>query len=130
MEDKIKEKQLIIVNYQLLTTIFLLIPSLLSITILYNDKLKLENKKPLFTEKEEKQLILLNRYLTLFATIIFLYLAYETYIIATTTKDQKKIDLAFLNLFSSLLITISSLILLYIVENQDDITIPTTEITI
>ncbi len=128
-EKEISKERLKIVDIQLLTTIFLLIPSFLSIIILYNEKLILEGKEPLFDTEEAQSLTLLNRYLSLLATLIFLYTAYETLILTKETiKDQKKINLSKLNLFSSLLIVISNLILLYIVENSQEGEIQLSEI--
>ncbi len=120
-EKELQNKRLKIVNIQLITTVFLLIPSFLSILILYNEKLTLEEKESLFSTEESQNLILLNRYLSLLATLIFLYTAYETLCLTKESTDNKeKIDLSKLNLFASFLIVISNLILLYIVENSNE----------
>lgn len=47
---------------------------LVSMTLTYNEKLKFMNKPPLFTEKQSSDLLVLNRTVSLFIAMGFLYL--------------------------------------------------------
>lgn len=98
-------------DIQLVLTILTIGTFLISLTLTYNEKLKLENKKQLFQNKEADSLLILNRSIVVFISICFLYLNLNN----INFKDNDK-DLKFANLQvqASIFSLISAIIVLYV----------------
>lgn len=108
-----KEKELKLLNYQILTSIFFIISIIISIISTFDEKQQILKRKRLFSEKFDKHLNLFNRILALTITIVILYINYEYYKI----NEQKRSNLAPFRhqIYASIFSLISALIVLYVV---------------
>lgn len=113
-------------NIQLILTALTIGTLLVSMTLTYNEKLKIKNKPPLFTDEETKSLLILNRTLAVFIGIGFLILN----ILDRKTKEHDgKINLKFadLQIDASMLSLIGAIIVLYVVMNDTEQGVISTE---
>lgn len=114
-----KEKELKLLNYQILTSVLFIISIIISIILTYDEKQELLDNKRLFSEKFDKRLNLFNRLLALFIILFILYINTETYKI----QQFKRSNLAPFRhqIYASIFSVISALIVLYVViENWED----------
>ena len=98
------------INLQLISTILFIIATIVSLSITIDEKLKQNNKK-LYTDKEALDISFYNRILFLIAILISLYIAISNYTNSNTEREKYK---GILLLYSSILSTITSLIVLYV----------------
>lgn len=113
--DKYK-KEIITTDLQLILSFISLITVIVSIIILYNDRLKIDNKE-FISNKNEYYTILLNRFIILIIFTSFLILNYNDYIDAKKSK-KKNIEAYYLQVISSILIVTSAIITLYVSYND------------
>lgn len=108
-----KEKQLKLLNYQLLTTIAFMISLLISIILTIDERQELLKKQRLFSEQFDKNLNLSNRIFALAIVSFILYINYSDYKI----KGKKGVNTTPLKhqIYASILSVISALIVLYVV---------------
>lgn len=105
-----KNKEIKLINSQLIAITIFIITLLISLLLNYNEKLKLENKNLIFAEKQSLYISLINRTIVL---IIALYFIYNSYI---RQKIDNKDDFnSNLELLAAFLAFISSFIAFYIV---------------
>lgn len=116
-------RQVSLLNAQLFIAFILAITLFTSFLLTYDEKLKLLNKKRLFTDQNSHYTNLLNRILFLLILIYNLYINYQQY----ELEKQKKSDLAPFRqqIYASILNTIAAVIILYVVyetlNTNDDI---------
>lgn len=116
-------RQVSLLNAQLFISFILAITLLTSFLLTYDEKLKLLNKKRLFTDQNSHYTNLLNRILFLLILIYNLYINYQQY----ELEKQKRSDLAPFRqqIYASILNTIAAVIILYVVyetlNTNDDI---------
>lgn len=111
MKEDNKEANLL--NIQLWTTVIYIGSLLISIALTYDDKQKVQNKNGLFSRNQSKQISIFNRSLVLLLTLSYLYVSYKN--IDFAKQKNQKIWPFELQLFSSELSTIASIIVLYVV---------------
>lgn len=105
-----KNKEIKLINLSIIAITIFIITLLISLLLNYNEKLKLENKKLIFDEKQGIYTSLINRTIVL---IIALYFIYNSYI---RQKIDNKDDFnSNLELLAAFLAFISSFIAFYIV---------------
>ena len=105
-----KNKEIKLINLSIIAITIFIITLLISLLLNYNEKLKLENKKLIFDEKQSIYISLINKTIVL---IIALYFIYNSYI---RQKIDNKDDFnSNLELLAAFLAFISSFIAFYIV---------------
>ena len=106
-------RQVSLLNAQLFIAFILAITLFTSFLLTYDEKLKLLNKKRLFTDQNSHYTNLLNRILFLLILIYNLYINYQQY----ELEKQKRSDLAPFRqqIYASILNTIAAVIILYVV---------------
>lgn len=116
-------RQVSLLNAQLFVSFILAITLFTSFLLTYDEKLKLLNKKRLFTVQNSHYTNLLNRILFLLILIYNLYINYQQY----ELEKQKRSDLAPFRqqIYASILNTIAAVIILYVIyetlNTNDDI---------
>ena len=105
-----KNKEIKLINLSIIAITIFIITLLISLLLNYNEKLKLENKKLIFDEKQSIYISLINRTIVL---IIALYFIYNSYI--RQKIDNKDDYNSNLELLGAFLAFISSFITFYIV---------------
>ena len=105
-EEKTIDIQLIAVSISVITTI-------ISVLLTYNQKLELHNKKTLFGPKSTLKIAKINRIVILIITLTFLYVNLELYKISK--KEGEDLTPYKLQIFSSILVSIASIITLYVI---------------
>lgn len=108
-----KEEELKLLNYQIISTIFFIVSLLISIVLTYDEKQYLLNKDGLFSEKFDKYLNLFNRILSLTIILFILYINLQTYEIQKNKKSNH--DPFRHQVYASVISVVSSLIVLYVV---------------
>lgn len=106
-------KEAIILNIQLWTTVIYIGSLLISIALTYDDKQKVQNKNGFFSREQSNKISIFNRTLVLLLTFSYLYVSYKN--IDLAEQKNQKIWPFQLQLFSSELSTIASIIVLYVV---------------
>lgn len=122
-----KNKEIDAINIQLIALFLILISSIISILLTYNQKLDLEEKDTLYTPKQSYKLTLFNRIFIIILSIVFLYVNYELYEVSKEEGEDLKPYI--LQIFASILTIISGIIVLYVVlqsttENVSDVENP------
>ena len=108
-----KNEEINAINIQLYALLIVLISTIISIAITYNQKLNLENKKTLFNSEESFDITLFNRILIVVLSFIFLYVNIKLYNLSKEEGEDLKSYI--LQIIASVLAIISSLIALYVV---------------
>ena len=109
-----KKEEIRAIDIQLIAITFLIITSVISFIITYNQKLNLENQKTFFNSKESLKITSFNRKLGLIIALIFLYVNIKLYNISK--KEGENLKSYTLQIIASILVVISSLITLYVVS--------------
>lgn len=102
------------VNLQLIAILGFVFSIILSFFLVYDEKLKLENKKRIFTDEEYKNLILFQTILNLVLSLVFLYIVYVQNNNSNQDNNSYSND-SNLQISSSILLVISAIIRLYLV---------------
>lgn len=122
-----RKKEINLINYQIYISIISIIVIIISIILLYNEELYLKKEKALLSPKNAKNFSIFNRSLALCTIVAFLYINYLLYKISKEEgEDLKPYEL---QISASVLTTIASIIVLYVVltsktENIEDIENP------
>ncbi len=103
-----------IINIQLIALIVVIVSTILSILTTYNQKLNLEKKETIFNSKEQFNITIINRVLSLLIAIVFLYVNYKLYKISKNQDEDLKSYK--LQILASTLTVISGIIILYVVK--------------
>lgn len=102
-----KQKDLLITQFY--ASVIFIITIIVSTILTYNNILKLQNKKPIFTKNKEKIAIFTNRISLTIIAITFTYINYGFYLL---NKQNKKATIQKEELIASILTLIAGLILL------------------
>lgn len=108
-----KEKEITLLNYQIITSIFFIISIFISIILTYDEKQDILKKDTLFSKKFDKYLNLFNRILALTIISFILYINYETYKIQKQKRNN--LDPFRHQIYASIFSVVSALIVLYVV---------------
>ena len=114
-----KELEIKILDIQLIANILFVISLFISILITYDEKIKLENNKGLFSDKTVQDLSLFNRIFVVILALVFIYCNYISKKIAEYKNDE--IESTELQILAGLLSLVASVIVLYVVyKNRND----------
>lgn len=102
-----------VLNLQLIATIVYIGSLIISIFLTYNDKMDVLNLDKIFTEKQNRNLSIFNRFLVVILTLVFLYASYETRRLAKIKGE--KLENFNLQVMASEISLVSTLIVLYVV---------------
>lgn len=110
-------EELELFNIQLILTALTIGTLLVSMTLTYNEKLKIQNEPPILTDEESSNLLVLNRGLAVFIGIGFLLLNIQDRKIKET---DGKINLKFadMQIEASVISLVSAFIVLYVAMND------------
>lgn len=117
MENEIKD-----LNIQIITSLIVIITIIISILLTINQKKEMQKEKTFFTKKQQHNISYINRLVILITSIIFLYINYK--ILKISKKKGEDLKVYYLQIIASILTTIASLIVLYVVSIEttgDDI---------
>jgi len=120
-----KEEELNAINIQLYALVIVLVTTVISIAITYNQKLNLEKKETLFSSKESLKITLFNRILIVVISFVFLYVNVKLYNLSKEEGEDLKPYT--LQIIASILAIISGLIALYVVKLSETETIADVE---
>lgn len=107
------KKELTLVNLEILGSSIFIGTIIISILISYNNKLKLENKIPLFDDKTVCEILIINKTVVLIVVILFLCLNYES--LKFAEENNRDTSTLKIQLIPSFLALVSSLIILSLV---------------
>ncbi len=111
-EDKmIVQEKIKLIDYQIVATVIFVIATISSIILLYNKKLDILNKKPIFNPKESKNINLFNSIIVLIIVLFLQYINYKNKEISEF--EMKNIGPINLDINKTYLLIIVSLISLY-----------------
>ena len=108
------EKEIELLEIQLITTILFIGSLLISVAITYNDLAELKGEKGLFDNDEENTLAIFNRILVVILTIVFLYVSYENLQLCRVKHTENQGPFI-MQIIASELSTLASIIVLYAV---------------
>lgn len=108
-----KEKEVKLLDIQLIATILYIVSLIISISLTINDKQITKKKKSIFTNNQAKNLSIFNRIFIVVLTLTFLYISYQNRDIAK--KEKKKIWPFDLQMYASELSLLATIIVLYVV---------------
>ena len=108
-----QKKEADLLDLQIIATIVYIGSLIISIYLTYNDKLNVLNLDKIFTDKQNRNLSVFNRFLVVVLTLIFLYSSYETRNLAKIKGE--KLENFNLQVIASEISLLSTLIVLYVV---------------
>ncbi len=108
-----KDKEIKLLDLQIVLTVIYIVSLVLSIFLTYNDRIKLSDNKNIFSKKQSKNYSIFNRVLVLVLTLSFLFINYENYKISK--QKGEKLDNASLQILASEISTVATIIVLYVV---------------
>ena len=114
-----KNKEIDLLNYQIYTSLIVIITVFISIILTINEQQKLKNKKTIFNKKTTQNISYINRLTILITSIIFLYINYKLYEISK--KEGEDLTTYYLQILASILTIIASSIALYIVLKDTNV---------
>lgn len=127
-----QNEQLFLTNGQILASSLFLITIGISIILLYNQKLILENKEPILTEQEALDIALFIKILATILLAFFLYTSVKEYEKNINTKKEED---SFIQVIASSLVLIAAILTLFVIvknynsrSNNLDISIDNPEI--
>lgn len=110
--DDDKNENIFLIDLQLISTVVFIIGSIVSLIIVYNEKLNLTDREEIFTTKQTLDLSYYNRIVILVAVLISLYVGYKNYESNETgTMEKYKSGLL---LSTNILTLISAVVILYV----------------
>ena len=112
------QKEINAVDIQIGASIASIAAIIISIALLYNQKLDLKGQQTLFTPKQTQQISEFTRYILLVIAVVFLIINYQLYNISKEEgEDLKPYEL---QIVASYLSIIAALIALYVVRNPSN----------
>lgn len=111
-----KQEEIKQLNIQIIVSLIVIITVITSITLTYNQKLDIQNKKTLFTKKQTHEISYTNRLIILITSVIFLYINYKLYLISK--KEGEDLKVYYLQITASILTIIASAIVFYVVSRE------------
>ena len=109
------EKEIIAIYVQIIVSAISVIEIIVSILLLYNEKLELEGEKTLFNAEQTQKISIFNRTFILVTAVVFLIVNYVLYNISKEQGENLKPYR--LQIVASYLTIIAAVITLYIVLN-------------
>ena len=109
------EKEIIAIYVQIIVSTISVIEIIVSILLLYNEKLELEGEKTLFNAEQTQKISIFNRTFILVTAVVFLIVNYVLYNISKEQGENLKPYR--LQIVASYLTIIAAVITLYIVLN-------------
>ncbi len=126
-EKELQNKQLKIIDGQLLGCILYIISLIVSIIIIFNQRKNALNKEQFLTGEESQTIALANKIFILLLIILFLYLNYESYQLAkNTNQDTSALELQIVG--STLSIAVALIGLYVVATNFTNTNLQTAEI--
>lgn len=117
--NKDSNEEIKLLDIQIIVSVITIITIIISITLIYNQKLDLQNKDTLFSKSKTQKISLINRITLVITASIFLYINYKLREISESEgEDTKPYNL---QIISSYLTVIASLIVLYVVASTYNI---------
>ena len=117
--NKDSNEEIKLLDIQIIVSVITIITIIISITLIYNQKLDLQNKDTLFSKNKTQKISLINRITLVVTASIFLYINYKLKEISVSEgEDTKPYNL---QIISSYLTVIASIIVLYVVANTYNI---------
>lgn len=120
-----KEEEIKAIDIQLIAISFLVISSIISFFITYNQKLNLEKRKTIFNSKDSLKITKFNRILALILSLVFLGVNIKLYDLSK--KEGEDLKSYTLQIIASILVVISGIIALYVVTLSETETISDVE---
>lgn len=114
MKNEIK-----LIDYEIIGSLLFIGTLFISVILSYNEKLRLEKKEPLFDNKTQKNILIVNKIVVLGIVIFFLYINYEHYKVALL-KNEDTYNYK-VQLIPSFLAILAALIILYLVLKDSNI---------
>lgn len=111
---KNKNEEIKQINIQIITLLVIIVTTIISLLLTYNQKLNLQNKKTIFNKKQTHNISYINRLTILIATTIFLIINYKLYKISK--KEGEDLLVYYLQITASILSVIAAIIVLYVVS--------------
>ena len=113
-----KEQEVIAIDIQIIVSLVSIITILISISLLYNQKLDIKDEKTIFTAKETQKISEFNRDILLVIALAFLFVNIWLYNISK--EEGEDLESYKLQIVASILTVIAALIALYVVRNPAD----------
>lgn len=117
-EEHVRE-EIKLLDIQIVVSIISIASVIVSIILVYNEKLDLQNKETLFSYNKTYVISLINRIVLVIIAIIFLYINYRLKIISQEEGEENQPYN--LQIISSCLTIIASIIVLYVVASTYNI---------
>lgn len=111
------EKELKIINEQIIATLLFLGTIIVSITLSIDKRKKILNQKALFTNESAKKIAIGNR--IIIVIIILLYLQIDKENLDVTKEKNNQTNLAFLQIIAEIITLFVALLALYITYNSN-----------
>lgn len=108
-----KDKEIKLLDFQIILTVIYVGSLILSIFITYNDRIELSDNRNIFSKKQAKNYSIFNRILVLILTLAFLFINYENFKI--TKQKGENTDNSYLQIVASEISTLATIIVLYVV---------------
>ena len=108
-----------LIDYEIIGSLLFIGTLFISVILSYNEKLRLEKKEPLFDNKTQKNILIVNKIVVLGIVIFFLYINYEHYKVALL-KNEDTYNYK-VQLIPSFLAILAALIILYLVLKDNNI---------
>ena len=108
-----KDKEIKLLDFQIILTVIYVGSLILSIFITYNDRIELSDNINIFSKKQAKNYSIFNRILVLVLTLAFLFINYENFKI--TKQKGENTDNSYLQIVASEISTLATIIVLYVV---------------
>ena len=106
-----KNEEMKINDINLVTTVIYMSSLVVALLLIYNEKLRLSNKQPIYNRQEEYNINLITRIVVLGTTLAFLYADYKNY---ERAPNPMRKYFNTLEVIASWLFVIAAIILLYI----------------
>ena len=120
MDEEVK-----LINYEIIGSMLFIGTIVVSIIISYNNKLRVQHKKPLFNQETARSILITNKTIALLTVVLFLYLNYRGY--ELTEAQNKDTTIVKAQFIPSLLAFISALYVLNLTLKQGNINISSNE---
>lgn len=108
-----------LIDYEIIGSLLFIGTLFISVILSYNEKFRLEKKEPLFDNKTQKNILIVNKIVVLGIVIFFLYINYEHYKVALF-KNEDTYNYK-VQLIPSFLAILAALIILYLVLKDNNI---------
>lgn len=113
-----KEQEITAIDIQIIVSLVSIITILISISLLYNQKLDIKNEKTIFSAKETQKISEFNRDILLVIALVFLFVNIWLYNISK--EEGENLNSYKLQIIASILTVIAALIAIYVVRNPSD----------